>query len=73
MNMIEIQDAYVARVYAAHCKINSRTKGNRFQRSRSAARKEATARLLRHGFKADDITLIIKDAHDVFLLEIGSE
>jgi hypothetical protein len=33
--MIEVQEAYIARVYLAAFKITARTKGNRFGRART--------------------------------------
>ena len=73
MNMIEIQDAYVARVMLAHSKITLRTKGHRFNRSKAAARKEAVSRLLRKGYTEADAVVIVKDAHDMFLLEAACQ
>lgn len=73
MNMIEIQDAYVARLMLAHSKITARTKGHRFNRSKGAARREAVARLLRKGYTEADAAVIVKDAHDVFLLEVACQ
>ena len=73
MNMIEIQDAYIARITLAHSKITARTKGNRFNKTRNAARKEAAARLVRLGYAEDAATQIIKDAHDMFTLEISAD
>lgn len=73
MTMIEIQDAYVARVALAHSKVTSRTKGDRFKRSKRAARKEAIACLLRTGYTEADATVIVKDAHDMFLLEAACQ
>ena len=70
--MITIQEDYVARVTTAHGKITPRTKGDRFGKSRRAARKDATARLLRLGYTEAQAVQIVKDAHDMFLLEIAS-
>ena len=70
--MIEIQDAYVARLLQAHAKITARTKGDRFRRTRTAARKDAVRRLTRKGFDEAAALQIVRDAHDVFLLEVGA-
>lgn len=67
--MISIQDSYVTRVLLAHSKITPRTRGNRFARSVRAARREAMDRLMRQGFRQEDAKVIVKDAHDVALLE----
>jgi hypothetical protein len=71
-SLIEIQEAYIARVAAAHAKITPRTKGNRFGRTRGAARKEAIRRLIRRGFDEAGAALAVKDAHDMFLLELNA-
>lgn len=72
MNMIEIQDAYVSRVLAAHSKIGKRSAGLRFAGAKRAARKEATKRLARIGYDDAAISAIIKDAYDMVVLEIAA-
>lgn len=69
MTMIQIQEAYIARVAAAWAKVGPRTKGHRFERSRRAARNEAFARLEKLGFSDIDARVVISDAHDMFDLE----
>jgi hypothetical protein len=71
-SLIGIQEAYIARVAAAHAKITPRTKGNRFNRTRSAARNDAIRLLTRRGFEEASARLIVKDAHDMFLLELNA-
>jgi hypothetical protein len=56
----------------AHWKISPRAKGDRFGKSRRAARREATARLLRLGYTEAQAAVIVKDAHDMFLLEANA-
>jgi hypothetical protein len=68
-SIVDIQDAYIARVMAAYAKVTPRTKGNRFGRTRRAARKQAITRLSKRGYSAKDAAQIVNDAHDVFLLE----
>jgi len=68
-SMIEIQEAYVARVSLAWSKVNARTKGHRFQKSRRAARKDAMKRLTRMGWDEASAAQIVKDANDMFELE----
>jgi hypothetical protein len=70
--MIDIQEAYIARVMAAFEKVTPRTKGNRFGRAARAARKHAIARLIERGNSARAATQIIDDAHDVFLREAAA-
>jgi hypothetical protein len=72
-SLIEIQEAYIARVAAAHGKITARTKGDRFRRTRSAARKDAIRQLTGRGFDEAGASLIVKDAHDMFLLELNAQ
>jgi hypothetical protein len=72
-SLIEIQEAYIARVAAAHSKISARTKGDRFHRTRTAARKDAIRQLTRKGFDEAGASLIVKDAHDMFLLELNAQ
>ncbi len=71
-SIIEIQDAYIARVMAAFKKVTPRTKGNRFGRAKRAARKQTITRLIKRGYSAKDATQIVDDAHDVFLLEAAA-
>lgn len=71
-SLIEIQEGYIARVMAAHAKITPRTKGNRFAMTRGAARREAIRKLVRRGFDEAGAALAVKDAHDMFLLEINA-
>jgi hypothetical protein len=71
-SMIDIQDAYIARVMAAFAKVTPRTKGHRFGRARRAARKQAITRLIKRGYSARDAAQIVDDAHDVFLLEANA-
>jgi SOS response regulatory protein OraA/RecX len=70
--LIDIQDAYIARVMAAYAKVTPRTKGNRFGRAKRAARKHTITRLIRRGYSAEDAAQIVNDAHDVFLLEAAA-
>jgi hypothetical protein len=70
--MIDIQDAYIARVMAAFEKVTPRTKGHRFGRTKRAARKQAITRLIKRGYSAKAATQIVNDAHDVFLLEAAT-
>jgi hypothetical protein len=72
MTMIEVQDAYIARVAAAHAKIGPRSAGIAFNRSKRAARKEAAARLVKIGYSESDAAFIIRDAHDIFWLEVNA-
>ena len=72
-SIIDIQDAYVARVVAAFEKVTPRTKGDRFGRAKRAARKQAITRLTKRGYSAEAATQIVNDAHDVFLLEAGAK
>jgi hypothetical protein len=72
MSLIEIQEGYIARVSAAHAKITRRTKGDRFGKTRRAARKEAITKLIRRGFDEIGAALAVKDAHDMFLLEVNA-
>ena len=72
MTMIEIQQAYIDRVVPAFLRITERTKGRRAEKTRSAARREALARLQRLGFTPDNAALVIKDAQDIAALEIGA-
>lgn len=72
MNMIEIQEAYIARVAAYHAKMTKRSAGLVFASVKRAARKEATARLMRLGYNEASTAQIVKDAHDVFLLEASA-
>lgn len=72
MSLIAIQEAYIARVSAAHAKITPRTKGDRFGGTRRAARKEAIRQLVRRGFDEPGAALAVKDAHDIFLLEVNA-
>jgi hypothetical protein len=67
-SIIDIQDAYIARLMAAFKKKTPRTKGNRFGRAKRAARKQAITRLIRRGYPAKSATQIVDDAHDVFLV-----
>jgi hypothetical protein len=69
MSMIEIQQRYIDRVAAAHAKQGRRSAGLMFARTKGAARKEATAALLKCGYTAEQAAAIVKDAHDVFILE----
>jgi len=71
-SLIEIQEAYIARVSAAHAKITKRTKGDRFGGTRRAARKAAIGQLVRRGFDEAGAALAVKDAHDMFLLEVNA-
>lgn len=71
-SLIEIQEAYIARLMAAHAKITPRTKGDRFARTRGAARREAIRKLLGRGFDEAGAAIVAKDAHDMFLLEINA-
>lgn len=73
MSMIEIQDAYVARVAAAHSKMGKRSAGLVFARTKRAARREATSQLARLGYDEAAVAQIVKDAHDMFLLEAGAK
>lgn len=72
-SLIGIQEVYIARVTAAHAKITPRTKGSRFNRTRCAARKDAIRHLTGRGFDEAGAALIVKDAHDMFLLEINAQ
>lgn len=67
--MIEIQEAYIARVSAAHAKQGKRSAGLMFARTKGAARKEATKALLKTGYTEAQAAIIIRDAHDMFILE----
>lgn len=69
MSMIAIQEAYISRMQAADAKIGKRASGLAFQRSATAARKEATKALARTGYTEVQIAQIIKDARDMFYLE----
>jgi hypothetical protein len=71
-SIIDIQDAYIARVMTAFKKVTPRTRGNQFGRTTRAARKHAVIRLIKHGYSARDAAQIIDDAHGVFLLEASA-
>lgn len=72
LSLIGIQEAYIARVQLAHAKITPRTKGDRFGGTRRAARKEAVNKLIKRGFDEAGAAQIVKDAHDMFLLELNA-
>ena len=72
MTLTEIQQEYIDRLLAAHGKITPRTKGDRFNRTRIAAYKHAVKLLKQKGYGAASIPTILKDAHDVFLLEVNA-
>lgn len=69
MSMIEIQQRYIDRVARAHAKQGKRSAGLVFARTKGAARKEATAALIKCGYSAEQAEVIVKDAHDMFVLE----
>jgi len=73
MTLIEIQDAYIERVTQAYAKITLRTKGDRFGKTRRAARKEAHKRLTKLGYNDYVAAILIRDAHDVFKLNIACD
>lgn len=72
MNMIQIQEAYIARLHAARAKIGRRASGLAFSRSKVAARKELVKALTKIGYSAHDIQGVQTDAHDMYLLEINA-
>lgn len=72
MTMIEIQDAYIERVSVAHGKITARTQGHRFARCRAAARREAIRQLAKLGYAEEAAKQIVRDAHDIFILEMAA-
>jgi hypothetical protein len=69
MSMIEIQEAYIARLIQADAKRGSRASGCMFARSATAARKEAAKALAKIGYPELQIDQIIRDARDMFELE----
>lgn len=71
-SLIEIQEAYIARVSAAHAKVGKRSAGLVFARTKGAARKDAIRELIRRGFDEAGAALAVKDAHDMFLLEVNA-
>ena len=69
MNMIAIQEAYIARLLAANAKIGKRSSGLAFARTKRAARKEAESKLIKLGYYQNDAAQIVSDAFDMFVLE----
>jgi Holliday junction resolvasome RuvABC DNA-binding subunit len=69
MNMIAVQDAYVARVGQAWAKQGPRSAGLMFARSKRAARKDAMAALIKLGYSGASAAQIVQDAQDMFALE----
>jgi hypothetical protein len=72
-SMIQIQDAYISRLAIAKAKMGKQASGLAFNRSKRAARKEATAALLKIGYSESDAAFIIRDAHDMFWLEANAQ
>lgn len=80
LNLIQIQDRYVARVNAAYGRWSHRIRthvwgvsGGHYSRARGAAHREAAQDLRKWGFTDAQIAQVIKDADDVAKLERFAE
>ena len=69
MTMIQIQDDLIHRLLVARAKQGPRSAGIMYSRTRRAAYAEAAKRLARLGYSEAQANQIIKDAHDMYLLE----
>lgn len=70
--MIQIQEAYIARVGRYHAKMTKRSAGLVFARVKRAAREDGVRDLIKLGYTELQAYAIMKDAHDMFLLEANA-
>jgi hypothetical protein len=72
MTMIEIQEAHVARLLAAHAKIGPRSAGLMFARTARASKKRTIQQLVAKGYDEAHAQQITRDAYDMFKLELDA-